>query len=116
MTPFFIDFIDDALEANELVTSVSQKYIQILSRNKSKNSNPCLISTSEASSLANNQNGTARNTMDELNEIFASSGSGSGSSGSNSINSHSNIRATLNAKLLEPTMASVPVNNSGNLL
>lgn len=114
-TVFSIDFVDDALEANDLVHSVSQNYHQLLVKNKPKNANACLISTSDASSMAG-QNGSARNTMDELNEIFANNSGGSCSSTSNSNNNHSNIKPTLNAKLLEPTMASAPVNQNGSLL
>lgn len=104
---------DDALEANDLVTSVSQKYHQLLIKNKPKMSNACLITTSDASSLTT-QNGTAKNTMDELNEIFSNSGNGSASGSSTSNNNnHSSIKPTLNLKPLEPTMASAPASQNG---
>lgn len=112
------NFVDDALEANDLVISASQKYHQLLVKNKLKDPNACLISTSDASASAS-QNGTAKNTMDELNEIFSSSGSGSGGGSggvsANSIHSNSHMKPTLNLKPLEPTMASASVNKNGSL-
>lgn len=104
--------LDDALEANDLVTTVSHKYHQLLVNNKPKNSNACLISTSDPKAVASCQNGTAKNTMDELSEIFLSSGSGSSNS---NTNSHSNAQPALNSTPLEPILVSAPaVNKNGN--
>lgn len=70
------------------------------SRNPSQNL--CLISTPNASSVPSQQNGTNKNTMDELHEIFAGS-----SSSSTSNTSYSSLKPTTGIALtpLEPTPA-----------
>lgn len=103
---WFFFFIDDALEANELVTAVFEKYRQLIIKNRSKNSSS-LISTPSAT--VSSQNGTNKNTMDELNEIFASSSS-------NSNISHSNTKPTMTLTPLEPMQASAKVNTNGNFV
>lgn len=97
---FFL--LDDALEANDLVTAVFQKYHQLVIKNKSNNAN-LLVSTPHTSNVSH-QNGTNRNTMDELNEIFASS----------SKMNHSNTKPTMTFSTLEPMLASNNMNSNGN--
>lgn len=98
-------FVDDALEANDLVTTVFQKYQQLVMKNRSKTTNACLISTPSVST-ASNGNGTSRNTMDELHEIFASSSS-------NNPIGQSNPKPEISLAPLEPTLASAQVNTNG---
>lgn len=109
---FSMVLLDDAFEANDLVTEVFRKYHQLIIKNRPKYANSCLISTQSstngsAGNSSQNGTGAARNTMDELHEIFAST--------SNSNASHSNgkpIMASLTP--LEPTLATVKVKTNGN--
>ena len=108
--------LDDALEANDLVTEVFRKYHQIIIKNRPKYANACLISTqnSAANGSAANRNGqngtnnTNKNTMDELHEIFAST--------SNTNATHSNGRSVMTTLTpLEPTtLAATKVKSNGN--
>lgn len=110
--------LDDALEANDLVTEVFRKYHQIIIKNRPKYVNACLISTQNSSANGsaangNGQNGsnnTSKNTMDELHEIFASTSS-------NTNATHSNgkpIMTTLTP--LEPTTLATPkVKSNGSV-
>lgn len=61
---------EEALETNDLLSEVFQKYDQLIKRKQSNGVNSCLISTQPKNTGANNT--TAANTMDELNEIFSS--------------------------------------------
>lgn len=94
---------DDALEANDLVTAVFRKYHQLIIKTNSKIANNCLISTPSSSNIAA-QNGTNKNTMDELHEIFAS----------NSNVSHSNSKPAMTLAPLEPTLVDAKVKTNGN--
>lgn len=98
LTNNFIYFIDEALDANELVTDVFQKYYQLIIRKMPNTANSCLISTSNANESATSQNG--RNTLDELSEIFASTNVTSTNSSANPITVMSPT------KLLEPILIS----------
>lgn len=96
---------DDALEANDLVTAVFRKYHQLIVKLNTKNASNCLISTPSSSNVPT-QNGTNKNTMDELHEIFASS----------SNVSHSNSKPTMNFAPLEPTQVHAKIETNGNFL
>lgn len=91
---WFLFFIEDALDANELVSGVFQSYYRLITRKAAIANSACLISTSDANEAAINQNG--RNTMEELNEIFAST------------SSQSNVESTMSSTPLEPTVLNSP--------
>lgn len=102
--------LDDALEANDLVTEVFKKYHQLVVKNRSRKTSACLISTPNAcgaaATMAQNGNNT-KNSMDELNEIFASSSAG--------INaSHSNTKNIMTFTPLEPTPVAAKSKTNGN--
>lgn len=108
--------LDDALEANDLVTEVFRKYHKIIIKNRPKYANACLISTQNSAANGstanvNRQNGTNntnKNTMDELHEIFAST--------SNTNATHSNGKPIMTSLTpLEPTtIAMTKVKSNGN--
>lgn len=105
------DCLDDALEANDLVTDVFKKYHQLVVKSRSRKTSACLISTPNESGGAVTTNGNkTKNTMDELNEIFATS---SNSSTTNNA-SYSNAKPIMTFMPLEPTPAAANSKTNGN--
>lgn len=108
---FFIS-LDDALEANDLVTEVFRKYHQLIIKNRPRHANSCLISTQNSANggggaTANDSQSStnsSKNTMDELQEIFATT--------SNSNVSYSNGSTIMTT--LTPMLASTKVKTNGN--
>ncbi|XP_031625455.1 ADP-ribosylation factor-binding protein GGA3 [Contarinia nasturtii] len=98
--------LDDALEVNDLVAEVFHKYHRLVIKNRPKCASSSLISTPQTSAVSS-QNGTSKNTMDELQEIFANS---STSNASNANNANPIMAMTP----LEPTPAKVITNDTSD--
>lgn len=94
---FFFQILEEALEANDLITDAFQKYQQLVLKQQPNinrndpNPDSCLIPNMTA------QSSKPQNTMDELNEIFSGQGNEAGAL----------LTPTIAASLdlLEPSMA-----------
>lgn len=69
------NFVGEAVDVNELLTDVFKKYNELITN---KSSSLCLITphptnTSNSSAATTTRSNGSQNTMDELNEIFATS-------------------------------------------
>lgn len=84
--------LEDALEANDLIADVFQKYQQLILKHQ-PNSNR----NESDSSLIPNVNSRPQNTMDELSEIFSSQG--------HEVGALLTPTTTASLDLLEPTLA-----------
>lgn len=88
---------EDALDAGEFINEVFQKYHRLIIKGLPNETSSSLINTTNPRSTVCNQNG--KNTMDELNEIFANGNNNFDNNGHTTI--HSSLGPT--SILLQPT-------------